>query len=242
MGVVSPLPLPNISSNIRHNARSLAHRRLPNNELRCVRRKKTSWPVFLFLLALIVPWVIYVGPLRMSLYRIVLLVMVVPCLAMWISGKAGRIRIADVAVALFWFWGVLSFIEINGLSASTQPSGIGFVETLGSYMLARCFIRDAEDFHNVVHLLFRIVLFLFPFAVVELLTGFNVLSELSEIIFPTMSTLGSSEVRSGLVRVRTVFDHPILFGVCTGSLLALVHLVLGYQVSFFPVLLGPELS
>jgi hypothetical protein len=37
--------------------------------------------------------------------------------------------------------------------------------------------------------------------------------------------------RWGLTRVQSVFDHPILFGVCTGSLLALVHLVLGYQES-----------
>ncbi len=37
----------------------------------------------------------------------------------------------------------------------------------------------------------------------------------------------------GLIRVRSVFDHPILFGVCTGGIIALVHLVLGYQKSFF---------
>ena len=39
--------------------------------------------------------------------------------------------------------------------------------------------------------------------------------------------------RLGLTRVQSVFDHPILFGVCTGSIFALVHLVLGYQKSFF---------
>ena len=33
--------------------------------------------------------------------------------------------------------------------------------------------------------------------------------------------------------MTSVFDHPILFGVCTGSIFALVHLVLGYQKSFF---------
>ena len=40
-------------------------------------------------------------------------------------------------------------------------------------------------------------------------------------------------LRSGLTRAQSVFDHPILFGVCTGSIIALVHLVLGYQKSFF---------
>src|SRR5262245_45580739 len=66
--------------------------------------KPSSWPVFLFLLALVVPWVISVGPLRLSLYRFVLLAMVLPCLTSWMSGKAGRIRIADIALLLFSLW------------------------------------------------------------------------------------------------------------------------------------------
>jgi O-antigen ligase len=39
--------------------------------------------------------------------------------------------------------------------------------------------------------------------------------------------------RFGLSRVQSVFDHPILFGLCTGSIFALVHLVLGYKRNFF---------
>jgi hypothetical protein len=33
--------------------------------------------------------------------------------------------------------------------------------------------------------------------------------------------------------VQSVFDHPILFGLCSASILAPAHLVLGYQKSFF---------
>ena len=89
-------------------------------ESRRAKRKKICWPVFLFLLALVVPWVIFIGPLRMSLYRIVLLVMVLPCLGMWMTGKAGRIRTADIALLLFSFWCTLSFIVINGMALSVQ--------------------------------------------------------------------------------------------------------------------------
>src|SRR5262245_47437049 len=63
-------------------------------------RKKICWPVFLFLTALAVPWVIFLGPLRLSLYRMVLLMTILPCLGMWMIGKAGRIRIADIALLL----------------------------------------------------------------------------------------------------------------------------------------------
>ena len=200
-------------------------------ESRRAKRKKIRWPVFLFLLALVVPWVIFIGPLRMSLYRIVLLVMVLPCLGMWMAGKAGRIRTADIALLLFSFWCALSLIVIHGIALSVQPSGIVFIETVGPYLLARCYIRDADDFYNVIQLLFRIVVLLLPFAIFEFVSGQNISRELFAAIFPTFS--GHETPRLGLTRVQSVFDHPILFGVCTGSIFALVHLVLGYQKSFF---------
>jgi hypothetical protein len=70
-----------------------------------------------------------------------------------------------------------------------------------------------------------------PFAMLELITGHNLLRELFGAILPTV--FYPSEQRSGLTRVSSVFDHPILFGLCTGSILAPAHLVLGYQKSFF---------
>jgi O-antigen ligase len=192
--------------------------------------KGICWPVLLFLIALVVPWVIAIGPLRLSLYRIVLLVMVLPCLVMWTTRKAGRIRGADIALLLFWFWSALSNIVIHGLESSIQTVGIGFVETIGAYLLARCYIRDADGFHDAIQMLFGIVLVLMPFAVLELVTGHNLPRELFAAIMPT--NFYPPEQRSGLTRVLSVFDHPVLFGLCSGSILALVHLALGYQESF----------
>ena len=128
------------------------------------KRKRVHWPVSLFLIALVVPWVFYFGPLRMSVYRIVLLLMFLPCLVMWMAGKAGRIRIADIAVLLFSFWGTLSLTVIHGFDVSLQHIRDHLHRNFGPYMLARCYIRDADDFYNVVQLLFRIVVFLLPFA------------------------------------------------------------------------------
>lgn len=196
-----------------------------------LRQKKLRWPIFLFLVGLVWPCVFYIGPLRMSAYRIVLFVMILPCLGMLIAGKAGRIRIADVAVLLFSLWCMLSFTVNSGLASSFQTSGIIFIETVGPYLLARRYIRDSDDFYNVVQLLFRIVAFLLPFAILEFVSGRDVLRELFAAICPTWSMTAAP--RLGLTRVQTVFDHPILFGVFTGSIFSLVHLVLGYQKPFF---------
>jgi len=194
-------------------------------------KKRVHWPVALFLFALVVPWVFYFGPLRISLYRIVLLVMFVPCLGMWMAGKAGRIRIADVALLLYSFWCTVSLFVLHGWELSVQSSGIVFIETMGPYLLARCYIRDADDFYNAIQLLFRIVVLLLPFSIFELVSGQNISRELFAMILPTLTE--AMPPRMGLTRVQSVFDHPILFGVFTGSILALVHLVLGYKRDVF---------
>jgi O-antigen ligase len=194
------------------------------------KRKKLSWPVFLFFLGLLWPCGIFIGQLRLSLYRIVLLVMILPCLGVFAAGRVG-VRISDVAVLLFSFWRVLSLIVVNGIESSTQTFGIELLETVGPYFLARCFIRDADDFYNMIQLLARLVLVLLPFAIIELVSGQNILHELFAMVCPTFSS--NPEHRSGLTRVQSVFDHPILFGAFAATALALVHLVLGYKKSFF---------
>jgi O-antigen ligase len=54
---------------------------------------------------------------------------------------------------------------------------------------------------------------------------------LSEIM-PTLPPPGEHG-RWGLTRAYVVFDHEILFGVFSGSILSLVHQVMGYKNSFF---------
>ena len=188
--------------------------------------KKSSWPVFLFLVFLILPWVIYLGPMRLSPYRIVLLLTIIPCLVTWIRGGAGRRRLPDFAILLFAFWGALGLFVIHGFAVAAQSVGIGLIETVGAYFLARCYIRSADDFRNAVRLLFLTVVFLMPFAVIELVTGRNILREVLGLILPTFDVPSSS--RSGLTRVVSVFEHPILFGVFAGNMVGLAHLVLGH--------------
>lgn len=194
--------------------------------------RSLPFPVLVFAISLVVPWLIMVGPLALSLPRMVLLATFVPCFVNWISGKAGRIRIADVALLSFCLWCALSLIVVEGIGASIQPAGILLVETMGPYLLARTCIRDLDDFRNMVRLFFRVVLFLLPFALFEAVTGRDILLQFYTAILPSYPDAGD-EVRAGLTRAQVVFEHPILFGICAGSVFALVHLVLGYGQSLF---------
>ena len=120
-------------------------------------------------------------------------------------------------------------MQNHGLEASLQTSGILLLETVAPYLLARYYIRDASDFVSTIQFFFWVILFLFPFAVIELVSHQNILLQAFGAIAPTFEE--AADFRSGLKRVQSVFDHPILFGVAVGSMFALVHAALGYGQS-----------
>lgn len=195
------------------------------------RKKKLPRAALFFLLALIVPWIIKLGDVRLSLYRIVLLATLVPTLIMWASGKAGKIRTADIAILMYSVWCAVSLFAVHGPQAAAQPSAIAFIETTGAYFLARCYIRDADDFYNMSLLLFRIFAFALPFAIFEAVTYHNLILEAFSLVMPSFAD-SFYDPRWGLRRVQAFAEHPILFGICAGSIFSLVHLVLGYGKSF----------
>lgn len=192
-------------------------------------RRGTKLPisVSLFLLSLFVPWIIHLGDMRLSIYRIVLILTLIPTLIAWIGGKAGRFRTADIALILYSVWAFISLCTLHGLHEGLQSSVILFVETTGAYLLARCYIRSAEDFYNLSLFMFKVFVCILPFAVIEAISGHNVFSELLSLVFPTPPD-AIYPPRWGLRRVQAFTEHPILFGICTGSIFSLVFLVIGY--------------
>jgi hypothetical protein len=198
-----------------------------NAHLGTERRSKWAPPVvFLFLIGLVVPIQIYVGPLRLSPYRVVLLVLFIPCLVILMSGKVGRIRLSDVLFMLSALWAATALIVVHGFGA-LETAGIHLIESAGSYLIARCYVRDKKDFVASAQLLFFIILALLPFAALEALTGRSLPLALLSYIGPAIpdTSMGG---RFGLERAQVLFEHPILFGVFCSSALGLSWYVLGY--------------
>lgn len=189
---------------------------------------RLALPVVFFLLALAVPFVIQLGGLRLSIYRIILIVMIAPLLFMWLSGRAGRIRIADISLILLSLWASVSLAVVHDIRTGIEGGGIFFTETVGAFLLARCFVRNEEAFRMVVRVLFLMVLALSPFAIIEAVTGQNLLMSFFSLFGPTHSAF-RMEPRLGLERVQATFEHPILFGVFCASLVGLTGKVLGYR-------------
>ena len=87
-----------------------------------------------------------------------------------------------------------------------------FVELFGGYLVGRTLIRNRIDHKNYFRFLTLAFLVLMPFAVLEMLTGFNTLRTIAEIVLnvpPRQSNLGQ---RFGLIRAQGPLEHPILFG------------------------------
>lgn len=176
--------------------------------------RQLPWPVIVFFLGILVPpeLSIYVGELRISAYRWVLLAAFIPCLISLFGGRCGAIRWSDWAMVFYVSWAFLGITFHHGLSTALQSSGIYIVEGLGAYALARRYIRDEASFSAFVHLFVVIVIALALFTIPESITGHH---------FLRWTATKDMERRMGLARAYGPFDHPILYGVFCASTFAL---------------------
>lgn len=188
-------------------------------------------PALLFVIGLVIPLFLYIGPLRMSVYRIVLLIFLFPAIIALFSGKVGRIRLADIAVILICFWSSLSYFVVHGVEPMIERVGIFSIETWGSYLIGRVYIRTPEALLKMSRLLFWIAVAMIPPTLIELNTDRNIIIEFFE-KFGESYVNQSKERRLGFERVQGPFSHPIHFGVFFGSLLGLTFYVVGYHISW----------
>ena len=186
--------------------------------------------VIVFILGLIVPLIINAGGIRLSAYRIVLLVLFVPALFRLLAGAAGRIRVADIAIFVICVWSSLAILVVQGLLVETI--GILIIETLGAYLLGRCYIRTPAQFLKMCKLFFLIILVTFPLAVFESLTGRELILQAFDAI-GTVYPPSNMEKRMGLYRAQGPFAHPIHFGLFFGAFIGLIYYVVGYGKQTF---------
>jgi len=192
---------------------------------------RLSFWAWLFIIGLTIPLFIFVGPLRLSVYRIVLLLLFFPTLYMLLSGKVGRVRLPDVCVILICIWSTISLIVVHGFEPMVEWIGVTWIETLGAYLVGRCFIRSPDDFYGMARFLFRIGLVMLPLALYEMQTGRSILIRAFDALGPVY-TENNMDGRLGFERVQGPFAHPIHFGVFFGAMVGLAYYVLGYGRSW----------
>jgi hypothetical protein len=153
---------------------------------------------------------ISLGPLRMSPYRVLLIIMVLPSLLQLLSNRFGTTLLVDWLILFHTIWAMIALLNWEGLAA-LQTAGIYFIECFGSYIIGRRYIRNADDFHALSRFFTFFVISMLLIAVPETLSGKAFIRDTFKAVFggPTLEFM---DPRMGLTRVYGPFDHPILFG------------------------------
>jgi len=180
----------------------------------------------LFLIILAIPVYFFIGTIKLSPYRVVLLVMFIPTVLMLLAGKLGPFRLCDLMVLLFSGWGTLALFVNHDFDFALQPGGILIVETVGPYALARYCIRGARQFEVFARTLFWLIVAILPFAIYENITSHNPILALFGSFASTFAVV-EKPPRWGLDQAQGPFEHPILFGVYCGTVFGLALYVIG---------------
>ncbi len=171
----------------------------------------------LLLTAMLVPGELdfYLGGLRLSCHRMVLLLFLPVILVRILSGRGPRWRAFDAAfIGAFVYYALTMPFKIE-LGQSLQTGGIIFIEGAGGYLFARMYVRNVYQFLATVKLLFLMVLIAGAFAFAEIVLGQSIAHSLASSISGVRQVEGGG-YRFGLLRAMSVFDHPILYGAfCT---------------------------
>lgn len=182
--------------------------------------KNTRLIIALLMIGFVLPFSFFAGGLRLSPYRLVLLMMFVPSFVFWLSGRGGKMRAIDYFMMIVVFWPPLALIANHGIAQTWQFNGMYVIEAATPFLMARVLIRDLKTFRFFVWFYFAVVLFLLPFAVVEAVTGRPVLLDFFDRFFKVYH-ITNKELRLGLRRAQSTFPHPILFGLFCSPIFAM---------------------
>lgn len=166
--------------------------------------------VVAFIVSFLVPIHLYFGDIRLSVYRIVLLLAFIPALMQILAAEDRvRLRAPDVFFILFAVTGALSLVVTR---ATISAVGIFVIEALGPYLLARAYVRTPAQFGAVARLFSACIIATLPFAIFESLTGNPILLTALGKVFEVLPNV-PHQIRLGLDRAQVTLDHPILYGV-----------------------------
>lgn len=182
--------------------------------------KALPLPVALVVLSFLAPTElsVYLAGLRLPPHRLVLLIVFPFALMRLLSGRV-RIKPFDIPFLLYSVWSASIFAVHSGFEGFVFGGSLA-LESLGSYVAARAFIRTREQFVATFGLLMTVVAAAGLIALPETLLGSHFTHDTLQSITGYV-VQRSIEMRKGLTRAYGTFDHPIHLGSFCASVLAL---------------------
>lgn len=183
-------------------------------------------PIAFLLISLVLPVELsfYAGELLITPTRVVLLISAFPLINKLI--KRGNFKIFDYLLFTFVFWITVSYAYNHGAAKAIEGGGVLGLEILAGYFIARVYITDLEKLAATVKLALLILTVMLPFLFVESIIGKHFIHDFFRSLTGFQYPM-PYEVRLGFTRASGSFNHPILLGVFSSSLLGLVWYLFG---------------
>ncbi len=177
--------------------------------------------VWLFVIGLVLPVEssVMVGDLRLSPYRMVLILAALPVLYRFLTGQAHGMIWPDALMLAHTLWAVAALFVTHG-DLAVEPAGIYALEAAIPYFLARTYIRSAADFEAFARVMAVLIALLIPWAAYESITH-DILRN-PPVVYPP---------RWGLMRAYGPFEHPILYGTFCAAMFGIIFFALKDRVS-----------
>ena len=129
--------------------------------------RKVAMPTLAALLyvALIMPleFSVTVGGLRLSPYRMLLLVMFVPLLIQLLRNRYHPPNVVDYLMAAHAFWVVLALSAFGGIGTGIESGGIYVIESLGAYLVGRLVVTSADEHRALIRFMVGVLVVMAAF-------------------------------------------------------------------------------
>ena len=186
------------------------------------KKLRAPFPAILLIAAFLCPteFSLYLGGLRLPPHRVAL-ILLFP-LAIWklLAQRGLKLRFFDFAFIAFNAWTIGIYMYHQGQDEGMVYGGSLALEGLGSYLVARVWIRDIDTFKATLKVMALAISAAALIALPETLLGqtftHDILKNLTGYVHPT-----AVETRLHLTRAYGTFDHPIHYGTFCAALLAM---------------------
>lgn len=164
----------------------------------------------LFFLSLMVPIEPRFGPIRLTPYNALQILLFIPLLLRFRRDPSNRLIPLDGFMAFYVFWIAVVIYHHHGASRAVYIINQTLTIFCG-YLIGRVMIRSAADYRRFFEYFFWGLLLFLPFALLEMLTRHMFLSEILAKVVPVHARAGQPP-RLGLFRVQGFAEHSIIFG------------------------------
>ena len=149
-----------------------------------------------------------------------------------ISAKGFKRSAADGFVIAFALWASLCYLINNGTNG-IQSAGAVILESIVPYFVGRVYITDAARLTKIAATMMLIVWVLLPLAIPEAILRIHFVQVALGAKLGNLQ--GDEGVRYGILRAMATFDHPILYGVYSASILPFAWYVLPRAARVFNI-------